>query len=384
MNSNNMNDQTERIFLSAPHMSGREMDYVQQAFESNYIAPVGPQLNQFEAKFLETTGFQHCVAVSNGTSAIHLLLRSLGVGEGDIVLGSTLTFVGSVSPVSYQNAELVFIDSDKGSWNMDPNLLESEIKSLMKQGKKPAAVIPTELYGQPCELDDIVEICEPHEIPVICDSAESLGADYKNRPVGRAARAATYSFNGNKIITTSGGGMIASDDEQLVQHCRYLATQARQPVLHYDHHEIGFNYRMSNILAAIGIGQLEVLPDRVARKRSIFSQYKTRLAELHGISMMPDSKNGNSTRWLSVIVIDEKQFGANPLKIIEALEEQNIESRPVWQPLHRHKAFAACRCVGGEVAMSLYEQGVCLPSGTAMTDSQVDRVCDIIQALHQA
>lgn len=365
-------------------MSGRELDYVKQAFESNYIAPVGPQLNQFEAKFLETTGFKHCVAVSNGTSAIHLLLRSLGVGEGDIVLGSTLTFVGSVSPVSYQNAELVFVDSDRETWNMDPNLLEEEIESLLKKGKKPAAVIPTELYGQPCDLDQIVKICDAHDIPVICDSAESLGAQYKGRPVGRAARAATFSFNGNKIITTSGGGMLASDDEELVKHCRYLATQARQPVLHYDHHEIGYNYRMSNVLAAIGTGQLEVLPDRVARKQAIFSLYEERLGVLPGIEMMPEANYGQSTRWLSVMLVDKDTFGASPLQIIEALEKENIESRPVWNPLHLHKAFAHCRCVGGEVAKSLYEQGICLPSGTAMTDAQVERVCNTISSLERA
>lgn len=384
MSTTSKKTQSERIFLSAPHMSGRELEYIRQAFESNYIAPVGPQLNQFEKKFLETTGFNHCVAVTNGTSAIHLLLRTLGVGEGDVVLGSTLTFVGSVSPVSYQNAELVFIDSDRETWNMDPNLLEQEIKWQMDRGKKPAAVIPTELYGQPCDLDQIVDICQAHDIPVICDSAESLGAKYKGQPVGRAARAAIFSFNGNKIITTSGGGMIASDDQEIVKHCQYLATQARQPVLHYDHHEIGFNYRMSNILAAIGIGQLEVLPDRVARKREIFSIYQQRLAEMPGVSMMPEASFGESTRWLTVMLVDKDAFGASPLDIIEALEAENIESRPVWRPLHLHKAFDNCRSVNGKFAESLFEQGVCLPSGTAMTDSQVDRVCNIISGLKKA
>ena len=202
-------------------MSGRELEYVKQAFESNYIAPVGPQLTQFEALFKEITGFEHCVAVVNGTCALHLILRTLGVGAGDIVLGSTLTFVGSVAAVTYLNAELVFVDSDRESWNMDPNLLEEEIDSLIKKGTKPAAVLPTELYGQACDLDRIVEICSRHDIPVICDSAESLGATYKGKPVGRSARAATFSFNGNKILTTSGGGMIASDDKKLVDHCRY-------------------------------------------------------------------------------------------------------------------------------------------------------------------
>lgn len=362
-------------------MSGRELDYVREAFESNYIAPVGPQLDAFEAKFLEITGFAHCVAVVNGTAAIHLALRSLNVGRNDVVLGSTLTFVGSVSPVIYQAAELVFVDCDRDSWNMDPDLLQAEIHELCKQGRKPAAVIPTELYGQPCDLDRIVEICQPHGIPVICDSAEALGAQYKGRPVGRAARVATFSFNGNKIITTSGGGMIASDDKWLIDHCRYLATQARQPVLHYDHHEVGYNYRMSNVLAAIGIGQLEVLAERVDRKRQIFDQYESLLGSLPGISFMPELKIGRSTRWLTVMNVDESEFGVPPSSIIETLERHNIESRPVWNPLHLHKAFADYRCVGGRVAQSLYEQGVCLPSGTTLTEAQIERVCKLIQSL---
>jgi len=370
-----------RLFLSAPHMSGREMKYIKEAFESNYIAPAGPQLKQFEEKFCETSGFEHCVAVVNGTSAIHLVLRTLGVGAGDIVLGSTLTFVGSVAPVLYQTAELVFVDCDPATWNMDPNRLEEEIKSLASQGKKPAAVIPTELYGQACDLDRIIEICAPHDIQVVCDSAESLGATYKDRPVGHGSRAATFSFNGNKIITTSGGGMIASNDKSLIDHCRYLSTQARQPVLHYDHHEVGYNYRMSNVLAAIGIGQLEVLPDRVAKKRQINQMYKQRLNDVPGISFMPEAAYGQSNCWLTVIQIDESKFGASPTDIIEALEKQNIESRPVWNPLHLHKAFADCRCVGGEVAESLYRNGVCLPSGTIMTETDVARVSDVIKSL---
>ena len=365
-------------------MSGKEIEYVRQAFESNYIAPVGPQLNQFEDKFKEITKFEHCVAVANGTSAIHLVLRTLGVGEGDIVLGSTLTFVGSVSPVKYQNAELVFVDSDRETWNMDPNLLEAEIKSLLKAGKKPAAVLPTELYGQACDLDRILEICKPHDIPVVCDSAESLGAFYRDRPVGHGAVAATFSFNGNKIITTSGGGMVASNDSKLIDHCRYLATQARQPVLHYDHHDIGYNYRMSNVVAAIGIGQLEVLADRVNQKRLINQQYQEQLGDIPGLTFMPEADYGRSNRWLSVVTIDSAKFGAGPLDIIAALDKENIESRPVWNPLHLHKAFADCRCVGGEVAESLYKTGLCLPSGTIMTEEDVIRVSNIVRSVSKS
>lgn len=381
MATNIPKEKSSRMFLSAPHMSGNELNYVRQAFESNYIAPAGPQLNQFESLFREVSGFEHCVAVSNGTSAIHLVLKSLGIGTGDIVLGSTLTFIGSVAPVKYVDAELVFIDSDEATWNMDPNLLESEIASLMAAGKKPAAVLPTELYGQPCDLDRIIEICQPHDIPVICDSAESLGASYKDRPVGVGARAATFSFNGNKIITTSGGGMVASDDSALIDHCRYLATQARQPVLHYEHHDIGFNYRMSNIIAAIGIGQLEVLTDRVNKKRLINEQYQNFLGDTPGLSFMPEASYGRANRWLTTVLVDRKTFGAEPLDIIAALDAENIESRPVWNPLHLNKAFADCRTVGGAVSESLYKNGVCLPSGTIMSESDVNRVSDIIRSV---
>jgi dTDP-4-amino-4,6-dideoxygalactose transaminase len=261
---------------------------------------------------------------------------------------------------------------------MDPNLLEQEIESMARKGNLPAAVIPTELYGQACDLDRIVEICSRHEIPVICDSAESLGASYKGRPVGRSARAATFSFNGNKILTTSGGGMIASDDRKLVENCQYLATQARQPVLHYEHHEIGYNYRMSNVLAAIGIGQLEVLSKRVQRRREINRLYSSLLKEIDEITFMPEAAYGESNKWLTVILIDEQSPVGTP-DIIAALQKENIESRPVWNPLHKHKAFAECRCIGGEVAESLFDSGVCLPSGSSMSDADVHRVANAIK-----
>ena len=368
----------KRMFLSAPHMSGREIEYVQQAFESNYIAPVGPQLNQFEDTFRQITGFKHCVAVSSGTAGLHLALLALGIKAGDIVLGSTLTFVGSVASVKYCNAELVFVDSDRHTWNMNPDLLAEEIERLTAAGKKPAAVLPTELYGQPCDLDRIRAICDPHGIPVVCDAAESLGATYRGLPTGRKAKVAISSFNGNKIITTSGGGMIASDDENLIHQCRYLATQARQPVLHYEHHDVGFNYRMSNVVAAIGIGQLEVLAERVNQKRQIAAWYANRFDQVDGIELMPEADFGRSTRWLTVATLDPNKLSTRPLEIIAALESHNIESRPVWKPLHLQKAFADCRCVGGEVSTDLYENGICLPSGTIMSQSDVDRVCDIV------
>ena len=369
----------KRMFLSPPHMSGREIEYVQQAFDSNYIAPIGPQLNQFEESFLKITGFKHCVAVSSGTAGLHLALLGLGLEAGDVVLGSTLTFIGSVSSVKHCKAELVFVDSDRDTWTIDTDLLAEEIDRLVSAGRKPKAVLPTELYGQPCDLKRIREICDPHGIPVLCDSAESLGATYLGLPTGRHAKVAISSFNGNKIITTSGGGMIASDDESLIDQCRYLATQARQPVLHYEHHDVGFNYRMSNVVAAIGIGQLEVLAERVNQKRQIAAWYGDRFAEIDGLDLMPEADYGRSTRWLTVATIDSNKLSARPLDVVAALESHNIESRPVWKPLHLQKAFADCRCVGGQVSTDLYETGICFPSGTTMDQSDVNRVCDIIQ-----
>jgi dTDP-4-amino-4,6-dideoxygalactose transaminase len=369
-----------RIFLSPPHMSGKEIEYVAQAFESNYIAPTGPQLDRFEEMFRELTGFEHCLAVVNGTSAIHLALRSLGVGPGDKVLASTLTFIGSVSPIVFQNAEIVFVDSD-ATWNLDPNLLEDELKRMKADNDLPKAVLPTELYGQACDLDRIVEICDRFDVPVVCDSAESLGASYRERAVGRGARAATFSFNGNKIITTSSGGMLASDDKELIDHCRYLATQARQPVRHYEHHDIGYNYRMSNVLAAIGMGQLEALPSRVERKREVFAEYQNRLGDLPGLNFMQEAEYGKCNRWLTVATIDVDSFGATPEEVILALEEENIESRPVWKPLHMQKAFSQFRTVGGDVARSYFDNGICLPSGAAMSTNDLDRICSIVRSI---
>ncbi len=361
-------------------MSGRELEYVKQAFESNYIAPAGPQLQRFEQLFCELTGFQHCVAVASGTAGIHVALRSLGVHAGDIVLASTLTFIGSVAAPHHLGAELILVDSDPDTWNLDPDLLAAEIERLTSLGKKIGAVLPTELYGQCCDLDRINSICKPFGIPVLCDSAESLGARFRDLPAGRTADAAVFSFNGNKILTTSGGGMVASNDAQLVDQCRYLATQARQPVLHYEHVDVGYNYRMSNVVAAIGIGQLEVLDERVAQKRQVNQWYRQRLEEVPGIKFMPQANYGEPNCWLTVVCVDPAEFGATNQQIIDSLEAENIESRPVWKPMHMQPAFAGVRCVGGGVAESLFATGLCLPSGTVMQESDVDRVCSIILA----
>ncbi len=369
-----------RIFLSPPHMGGNETRYVMEAFESNYVAPAGPQLNRFEEVYKELTGFEHCVAVASGTAAMHLALRHLGVGPGDCVLASTLTFIGSVSPIWFQGAESIFIDSCWESWNMDPQLLEDELTELAKGGRRPKAVIPTDLYGQSCDLMTIIEICDRFDVPVVCDCAESLGASHRGQSTGKGARAAVSSFNGNKILTTSGGGILASDDADIIDQARYLATQARLNVPHYEHETIGYNYRMSNIVAAIGIGQLEVLQLRVQQKRQINAWYKEELGDVPGIRFMPSADYGVENCWLTVIQIDHTAFGVGPLAVMRALDQENIESRPVWKPMHCQPAYAGCRVRGGRVAEQLYANGLCLPSGTAMNRETVQEICGLIRA----
>jgi dTDP-4-amino-4,6-dideoxygalactose transaminase len=363
-------------------MSGKELEYIQQAFDSNYIAPVGPQLDQFEQAFREATGFEYCVAVASGTAAIHLGLRTLGVGPGDVVLASTLTFIGSVVSATYVGAELMFIDSEEQTWNMDPDVLQRAIESLIGEGKKPSVILPTDTYGQTCDLKTIVEIGQQYDIPVLCDCAESLGAQHRGRSTGRGAAVAAFSFNGNKIITTSSGGMVASDNKKLIDECRHLSTQAREPVLHYEHEVTGYNYRMSNILAAIGVGQLGVLQDRVEKKREIHQQYETELSELNGIDFLQEADFGRSNRWLTAARIDPAKFGASYLDVIAALDKENIESRPVWKPMHMQKVFSNCRVFGGQVGQAIYETGICLPCGAGMTSEEVTRVCDVIKSLH--
>jgi dTDP-4-amino-4,6-dideoxygalactose transaminase len=377
-------------------MSGDEMVLVQQAFESNYVAPIGPMVDAFEQEFAEKLGIFYALAVSSGTAAMHLALRVLGVGPGDEVVASTLTFIGSVTPIVFQGAIPVFVDAETSSWNMDVDLLAKEIETCEKQGKLPKAVIPTDLYGQCADLDQILEICEPYGIPVITDSAEALGSTYNGRSAGAGARAAIYSFNGNKIITTSGGGMLVSDDKDLVEEARSLSRQARDQAPHYEHTQIGYNYRMSNILAAIGRGQLKVLDERVKAKRRIFDYYYEALQEFPGIEFMPEAQYGRSNRWLTVILITPEEFGANRETVRLALEAGNIEARPVWKPMHLQPVFQVeehcaerkaqsvrhrytARVVGGEVAEDLFNRGLCLPSGTAITEGDLDRVIEVIR-----
>jgi len=414
----------KRIFLSPPHMSGAEMAFIAEAFDSNYIAPLGPMVDAFEHEFSETVGIRYTVALSSGTAAMHLAMRFLGVGKGDTVIASTLTFVGSVSPAVYQGAEPIFIDSDRQSWNMDPDLLAEELERCRKKGRLPKVVIPTDLYGQCCDMERITGICEAYGVPVVADSAEALGATYQKAEgrrwkvegrgeednkqgaegreqgnegqrgkvkgqnkenkrklvhAGVGARAAVYSFNGNKIITTSGGGMLASDDREIINKARFWSQQAREPFPHYEHRELGYNYRMSNILAAIGRGQLHVLEDRVQKKREIFEYYQENLGNMPGIEFMPEAPYGRCTRWLTVTLITPETFGVDREVVRLALEAENIESRPVWKPMHMQPVFKGCRVVGGSVAEDLFERGLCLPSGTQLSREEQDRVIETIR-----
>jgi dTDP-4-amino-4,6-dideoxygalactose transaminase len=368
-----------RIFLSPPHMSGREQKYVRDAFDSNYVAPAGPMLAAFEKEFQQYSGIPHVVALSSGTAAIHLALKSLDLADGDEVWASTLTFIGSVVPVMHERLSPVFFDADDETWTLDPDLLRGQFQVAAKHGKLPKAIIPTDLYGQSCDLDAILSVAEEYCVPVICDSAEAVGTRYKSRHAGHGAFATVFSFNGNKIITTSGGGILASKDERVIDRARYLSTQARQPAVHYEHTEAGYNYRLSNISAAIGLAQLEVIEDRVTRRREIFDLYRKLLGDLPGLSFMPEAQYGRATRWLTVILVDDKLFGIGRIEVQRALESENIESRPVWKPMHMQPVFAHARRVGGAVAEQLFERGLCLPSGSQMTDQDVERVAAAIR-----
>lgn len=373
----------ERLYLSPPHMGERERDLLMSAFDSNWIAPLGPMVDAFEKAVIDWIGSGHALALSSGTGAIHLALHLVGVVPGDRVVVSDLTFIGSVVSAVHMGARPIFIDADEKTWNMDPDLLAEALEGAKRRGQLPKAVLPTDLYGQCVDLDRIREVCEPYDIPVIVDSAEAMGSLYKGSPGRPGAKAAVFSFNGNKIITTSGGGMLVSDDSDLIALARNLSQQARDPVPHYQHSRIGWNYRMSNLLAAVGIGQFGVLEERIQRRRAIFDGYHERLADLPGISFMPEAPYCRANRWLTVVQIDSALFGAKPAEIINALTRENIEARPVWQPMHMQPVFEnggySAETIGGEVGERLFSRGVCLPSGSAMDDGDLDRVCDVIR-----
>ncbi|WP_297938015.1 UDP-N-acetylbacillosamine transaminase [uncultured Campylobacter sp.] len=358
----------QRIFLSPPHMSGKEQEYINEVFKSNYIAPLGEYVNKFEASVSSYAGAPDALALNSGTSAIHLALRVLGIGAGDVVLASTFTFMASVSPILYQGATPVFVDSDE-SWNLSPELLK---KAIANSPKKPKALVVTHLYGQAAKMKEICEICEQENIAVVEDAAEALGGFYNGKALGTFGRLGAYSFNGNKIITTSGGGMLVGEKE-LVEKARFYSTQAREPFLHYEHKDYGYNYRLSNVLGAIGTAQMEVLEARVIKKREIFEKYQKELPELE---FMPEVANSRGNRWLTTALFKEK--GAH-LRVIEALAKENIESRPLWKPMHMQPVFEGALAFTDGTSEEMFERGICLPSGTATGDEEFARVVKIVK-----
>jgi dTDP-4-amino-4,6-dideoxygalactose transaminase len=372
---------SQRIYLSSPHMGTLERGFVDDAFASNWIAPLGPHVDAFQAEFAHCVGAPHALALSSGTAALHLALQLLGVSPGDEVLVSTLTFSATVNPIRYLGASPVFIDSERTSWNMDPALLSEELEVRARRGRLPRAVVVVHLYGQSANLDPILAACDRYGVPLVEDAAEALGSTYKGRVPGTLGRAGIYSFNGNKIITTSGGGMLVSPDEGLVQHALKLSTQARDPAPHYEHSEIGYNYRLSNVLAAIGRGQLRVLEDRVAARRRNYEFYARALAGVPGLTFMPEAPWGRHTRWLTTLTIDPAQFGADREAVRVALERENIEARPVWKPMHLQPVFAAFERRGGGVAEELFQNGLCLPSGSNLTPDDLARVVEVMRAV---
>jgi dTDP-4-amino-4,6-dideoxygalactose transaminase len=370
-----------RIYLSPPHVFGDERALIDEAFAANWLAPFGPHVDAFEREFSEVVGVPHAAALSSGTAGLHLAMRLLEIGPGDEVICSSLTFVASANPIMYERATPVFVDCDE-TWTLDPNLLEDALKASQKKGITPKAVIAVDLYGQCADYDPLCEICEKFGVPLIEDAAEALGSAYKDRPAGGFGRLGVFSFNGNKIITTSGGGMIVSSDKALVDRARFLATQARDAAPHYQHSMVGFNYRLSNVLAGIGRAQLRTITQRVAARRGIFGRYVEGLGTLPGIEFMPEATYGTSNRWLTCVTIDPEKSGASSADLQRALAAENIESRPVWKPMHMQPVYAGCRMHGGHVSERLFAYGLCLPSGSSLSREDQDRIISVIRGVH--
>lgn len=372
----------EQILLSTPHIGSAEREFVEEAFRTNWIAPLGPNVDAFEQELAEMVGVRHAAALSSGTAAIHLALVMLGVVRGDRVFCSSLTFAASANPIVYQGAEPVFIDSDPESWNMSPEALESAFSCATKEGWLPKAVIVVNLYGQSADMDRLIAVCDRYGVPVVEDAAESLGASYKGRASGTFGKVGVFSFNGNKIITTSGGGMLVSDDLQLIEKARFLATQARDPAPHYEHTQVGYNYRMSNILAGVGRGQLKVLSERVEARRAVFKAYRDAFTDIPQVRWMPEPEWSHSTRWLTACTISP-DAGVTSAQLLKRLAGELIEGRPLWKPMHLQPVFQACRYFkhGQEsVSDQIFDQGLCLPSGSNMTGPQIARVVATIRS----
>ncbi|PGE16838.1 pyridoxal phosphate-dependent aminotransferase [Bacillus toyonensis] len=372
----------EKIYLSSPHMSGDEQKYIQNAFDTNWVAPLGPNVDGFERELASFVGVKGGTAVSSGTAAIHLALRLLGIQKGDTVFCSSFTFVASANPIVYLGAEPVFIDSEPETWNMSPSALAHALYEANKMGNLPKAIILVHLYGQSAKLDEILSLCHQYNVPIVEDAAESLGSTYKGKASGTFGKFGVYSFNGNKIITTSGGGMLVSNDVGALERARFLATQAKDPAPHYEHSEIGYNYRLSNILAGIGRGQLEVLEDRVRARRFIYKRYYEALSHMPGFYFMPELEHTRPNRWLTTLTIDEKESGISIGKLLRILAEENIEARPMWKPLHMQSLFKEKKYYphskNEDVSQCLFQSGICLPSGSNMLAEDQQRVIQSI------
>jgi pyridoxal phosphate-dependent aminotransferase EpsN len=369
-----------RIYLSAPHMGEHELRFVHEAFETNWLSSVGPHIDAFERELAEVVG-GHVCALASGTAALHLALRLLGVGPGDEVFCPTLTFVATANPIVYQGARPVFLDSERTSWNLDPNVLEAALAHKAAQNRLPKALIVVHLFGQSADMRAILALARRYDVPVVEDAAEALGTLYEGQQVGAMGDVGVLSFNGNKIITTTSGGALISRDESKVKKARFWSTQARDPSIAYEHSELGYNYRMSNVLAGIGRGQLRVLPDRVRRRREIAVAYRDALGDLPGLELMPQADWGLHTNWLSVFLVDEARLGVSRDALVHALAAEDIEARPVWKPMHTQVLYESAERFGGTVAEDLYARGICLPSSTNMRPEDQARV---IEALRRA
>ncbi len=375
----------KRIYLSPPHMSGKEQKYVEEAFRSNWIAPLGPHVDGFEEELASFLKVKCALALSSGTAAMHLALLALNIKQGDLVFCSALTFTATANPILYVGAEPVFIDSEPQSWNMSSLALERALAEAITDKLKPKAVIVVNLFGQSADMEPLKKLCKNYGVPLVEDAAESLGATYRGRPSGSFGKFGILSFNGNKIITTAGGGALVSDDLESLERARYLASQARQPVKHYEHNEVGYNYRLSNILAAIGRAQLEVLEERVQARRTVFERYQQAFKDMDGISFMPEAGYGRANRWLSVMTINPELCGTSKDDLIETLEKENIEARPVWKPMQLQPLFADKKYYahreGISISARLFEQGLCLPSGSNLAEVEQNRIIEIIQSV---
>jgi dTDP-4-amino-4,6-dideoxygalactose transaminase len=370
-----------RIYLSPPEVGDEERRMLLAAFDSNWIAPVGPDIDAFEVELAERVGVSHAVALSSGTAALHLALMQVGVGQGDDVLVPSFTFVATAAAVTYLGANPVLVDCSSSNWTIDPDLVAAELAERARTGRLPAALVTVDLYGQCADYDRLTELCDQYEIPLVADAAEALGATYRGRPAGSFGTAAIFSFNGNKIITTSGGGMLVANSAELVDRARFLATQARDPFPHYEHSVLGFNYRLSNLLAALGRAQLRGLDSRIDRRRAIAARYRRSLQDVPGIEFMPVADYGEPNWWLTCILVDPALFGADREQIRLALESVDIETRPTWKPLHLQPVFEGTATVGGAACAAVFEHGLCLPTGSALSEDDQRRVVEAIRAV---